>query len=232
MKMETPAYTLRRAARNEAPDWWQAERFATAEIGRITHFQEKSGPLRPAAVFRGLYDDDAIMLRYEVEGVDASAAPRDYNGWVYRDSCCEFFVEPPRLNGGYINFEVNAGGVLHASHILDPERQPNGFKDFRYVTPEHGATVDIMRWRGNELATPPCGEIIPNGSTFWGVAMRIPFALLRTYIGPWRVGEPWRANFYTCQENEHAHYYASWSPVPVFNFHTPQFFGVLQFDNG
>ena len=224
-------YTLRRAPQNNATEWWRAARFATAETGRIAHFQEKSGPLRPAAVFRGMYDDGAILLRCEVGGVSASAEPREYNGWVCRDSCCEFFVQPPRPFGGYVNFEVNAAGVLHASHILDPERRPGGFRLFRYVRPEHGAQVEIRRWRGDEPATPPLPRagLEEDGSRSWGVALRIPFALLRAYVGPWLEGAPWRANFFTCQENDKARYYASWSPVPVFNFHTPQFFGELRF---
>ena len=229
--MELPVYTLRRAARNNNPEWWQAACFATTEEGRISHFQKESETLKPSATFRGVYDDGAIMLRYEVEGVDAFAsAERKYNGWVYKDSCCEFFVQPPRANGGYMNFEVNAAGVLHTSHITDPERRPGGFKDFRYVTAEDGAKVEIMRWRDNEPATPPCVEVVPNGSTSWGMAIRIPFEVLRAYVGEWREGEPWRANFYTCQVEGGPKYFVSWAPIPIFEFHSPQFFGILKFE--
>jgi len=205
-------------------------RFATAEKGRISHFQKESDASRPVTVFRGVHDDDAIYLRYEVSGVPASAEARELNGSVYLDSCCEFFVQPPRPFGGYMNFEVNAGGALLASHILDPTRTPGGFKIFRRILPEHAAQVETRRWRGNEPATPPCGAILPDATKTWGVAMRIPFALLRTYIEPWNEGEPWRANFYACQTNAYATYYASWTSVPVCNFHTPQFFGELRFE--
>ncbi len=227
--MARPTYTLQRAKRNDKNDWWQRSSFATAEIGRIDNFRDESGPIRPVATFRGVYDDDAIMLRYEVDGVAACAEPREFNGKVYRDSCCEIFIQPPRPFGGYMNFEVNAGGVLHNSHILDPTRIPGGFKNFRYVRPEHGAQVEIRRWRGTGPATPPCGEVVPDNTTTWGVAMRIPFRLLRSYVGTWSEGEPWRANFYICQADHVARYFASWSRVEIFNFHTPQFFGNLQF---
>ena len=228
--MDFPVYTLRRATRNAATDWWQARCFATAEEGRISHFQKESGPLHPKVVFRGVYDDAAIMLRYEVESVGGSAELRAFNGKVYLDSCCEFFAQPPRPSGGYMNFEVNAGGILHTSHILDPTRIPGGFKNFRYVRPEHGGEVEIYRWQGGGAATKPCGAVAAGDSTAWGTAVRIPFALLRSYVGPWREGEPWRANFYSCQEVAGVRYFASWAPIPFFNFHSPQYFGVVKFE--
>ena len=217
--------------KNNAPDWWEVTHFPSILYsGHIEHFQEKSDPLRPYISFNAFYDDEAIILNYYVHGVSPVAAPREYNDMVCKDSCCEFFVQPPRPFGGYMNFEVNAAGVLHCSHILDPERTPAGFKHFRYVRPEHGAQVQVRRWRGGGEALPPCKEIALDESiTTWGVLMRIPFALLRTYIGPWDETGTWRANFFSCQSIPGKTYYASWTPVPVFNFHTPQYFGELQF---
>jgi len=50
--MKTPVYTLRRATQNNAPDWWQAARFTTAEEGRIAHFQKESDASRPICMPR------------------------------------------------------------------------------------------------------------------------------------------------------------------------------------
>lgn len=200
-------------------------------MGRIAHFRQESGTVRPRATFRCVRDDQALYVRYDVEGNAPAAEPRGLNGTVCLDSCCEVFLQPAGPARGYMNFEVNAAGVLHASHILNPKRVPGGFEEFRFVTPEDAATVDIMRWRGNTPATPPCGVLdFDETQAVWGVAVKIPLALVRRYTGAWQDRAPWRANFFICQENQHGAYWAAWSEVAVFNFHTPEHFGVLEWE--
>ena len=148
----------------------------------------------------------------------------EYGSEVWKDSCVEFFVEP-KPGRGYFNFEFNCGGAFLASHIVDPTRTSEGFKDFTRVTEAVARQIKVR------ASLPPLAEPEITVTTHWTLEFYVPFALLECYVG--RLGEvagqTWRGNFFKCAEdNSHPHW-AAWSPVDEFNFHLPRCFGQLHF---
>ena len=55
-----------------------------------------------------------LFIHYHVRGLDLRAQALEYNGPVWEDSCCEFFISDPK-DGTYYNFEMNCIGTLLAA---------------------------------------------------------------------------------------------------------------------
>jgi hypothetical protein len=144
---------------------------------------------------------------------------------VYRDSCVEIFLEP-KPGRGYLNFEMNAGGALLASHITDPRRVPGGFAAFTRLTEEDGRQVAVRS------SLPAVVDPEVEGPLDWELAFFIPKALLEKYVGPIgpMAGQAWRANLYKCGDATSHPHWASWSPVDALDFHRPRCFGSLRFE--
>jgi hypothetical protein len=69
--------------------------------------------------------------------------------------------------------------------------------------------------------------------TTWIVEYRIPFSILseyHTFPLP-EAGTVWRANLYKCADKTSHPHWLTWAPVdfPSPNFHLPEFFGTLEF---
>jgi hypothetical protein len=70
------------------------------------------------------------------------------------------------------------------------------------------------------------------GPVTWILEFFVPFALLEKYAGPLGdlAGREWSANFFKCgDETSHPHW-VSWQPLPSLNFHLPECFGVIHFE--
>jgi hypothetical protein len=149
----------------------------------------------------------------------------NYGDEVWKDSCVEFFVKP-REDRGYLNFEFNCGGAFLCSYITNPERTPNGFKEFVRIPRSEAAHVKVHPSSSGAI-DPQCDEPM-----VWSLRFFIPFELLEKFVGPMGdpTGQTWRANFYKCaEENSHPHW-ASWAPVDELNFHLPRCFGAIRFE--
>ena len=144
---------------------------------------------------------------------------------VYEDSCVEIFLAP-KPGRGYLNFEMNAGGALLASHVTDHRRTPDGFAAFKRLTAEDGGRVAVRS------SLPPVVEPEVEGPVGWTLAFFIPKELLEKYVGPIGPlpGQAWRANLYKCGDRTSHPHWASWSPVDALNFHLPHCFGTLRFE--
>ena len=219
-------YTVRYATfRPQLKGEWHGEVWAQADTLEIASFRPESSDHRPQTYARLLYDQDGLFGMFLVKDRYVRCVHTHYLDPVYKDSCVEFFVQP-RADRGYFNFEFNCGGSLLCFYIVDPERVPNGFKDFTPLPEEDGKQVVIYH------SMPPVVEpeiVVP---TEWLLEFFIPFAVLEKYVGP--VGnvtnQEWRANLYKCgDETSHPHW-ASWAPVDEFNFHLPHCFGTIRFE--
>ncbi|MBM4464175.1 MAG: hypothetical protein FJ014_01170 [Chloroflexi bacterium] len=243
-------YTVRYATiRPELTGKWYGEAWTQADTLEIAHFRPESSDHRPQTYARLLYDEDGLFGIFLVKDRYVRCVHTGYMNAVYKDSCVEFFVQPklevrdwrleignptssiqhPTSNSdrGYFNFEFNCGGSLLCFYIVDPTREPGGFKDFTPLPEEDGKQVAIYH------STPQIVEPEITVPTEWLLEFFIPFALLEKYVGP--VGhvcdQEWRANLYKCADDTSHPHWASWAPIDELNFHLPRCFGAIRFDD-
>ena len=77
-----------------------------------------------------LYDANGLYGIFRVQDRYVRCVRTQYHDAVWKDSCVEFFAQP-KPDRGYFNFEFNCGGAFLCSYITNPERTPDGFKEYR-----------------------------------------------------------------------------------------------------
>lgn len=166
-------------------------------------------PYCPKVIARLGHTDGKLMVRFEVEEMNAKAVCLEPNGPVWEDSCVEFFVKVPG-DDCYFNFETNCIGTGLAAKRKSRE-------DFRHFSPEEMAAV-IRR-----PSLPRQVTDITDAS--WSLELEIPFSTLGLDSCPARL----EANFYKCGDKTAVTHFVSWSPVgtPKPDFHRPEYFGEL-----
>lgn len=211
------------AAPKLASDWAHPA-WAHAETLTVEHFRPESTDHHPRTSARLLYDAAGIHGIFRVEDRYVRCVRTRYHDEVWKDSCVEFFAQP-RPDRGYFNFEFNCGGAFLCSYITNPERTPDGFKEFTKVPAHLGQTIQarssLPPRTHPEIATP----------ITWTLAFFIPFALFEYYLGSLGAlpGQTWRGNFFKCADDTSHPHWAAWSPVDELNFHRPNCFGTVGF---
>jgi hypothetical protein len=225
MSIMIPEHVIRRGpeqlsldANWEDPSWTQAE---TADIG---HFRPEGSEHRPRTSIRLLFNDLGIHGIFRVEDCYVRCVRTHYLDDVWKDSCVEFFAQP-KPDRGYFNFEFNCGGAFLCSHIVNPERTPQGFREFTKLPASIGDTIKVRSSLPSRIE-PEIQE-----PTVWTLQFFIPFTLFEKFVGPIGSipGQMWRGNFFKCAEEVSHPHWASWSPVDRFDFHRPQCFGNIRF---
>jgi hypothetical protein len=214
-----------RAGRPPLAAGWGDPAWAERPVLEITSFRPESSEHRPLTRARLAYDEKGLGGVFHVRDRYVRSVHTRFGEPVYRDSCVEIFLQP-KPDKGYLNFEMNAGGTLLASHVTDHRRTSDGFAAFTRLTEEDGGLVGVR----SSLARVVDPEV--RDPVQWELAFFVPITLLEKYVGPiGRLGgQSWRANLYKCgDETSHPHW-ASWSPVDALNFHLPGCFGTLVFD--
>jgi hypothetical protein len=206
-------------------DEWDSVAWSHAETLEVTHFRPESTAHRPRTDARLLHHRDGISGIFRVEDRFVRCVRTEYHSEVWKDTCVEFFAQP-KPDRGYLNFEFNCGGAHLCSHIVNPERTPDGFKEFTRIPAELGRTVQVRS------SLPRVVEPEITAPLAWTLRFFIPFALFEQYVGPLGnvAGQTWRGNFHKCaDESSHPHW-ATWSPVDALNFHLPRCFGEMKFE--
>jgi len=204
---------------------WEGPHWRDVAPLELPYFRAEGSGHRPRTTVKLCYHDAGISGIFKVEDRYVRCIRTEYMDPVYKDSCVEFFVQP-RPGGGYFNFEFNCGGTLLCSYISDPERTADGFKQFTPLPLEDGGQVRVYHSLPATVAPEITGPII------WLLEFFIPFALFEKYTG--NIGDPagqeWAANFFKCgDETSHPHW-GSWQPLPSLNFHLPECFGKIRFE--
>ena len=138
---------------------------------------------------------------------DRQKTHKEPNSPVYEDSCMECFVNfYPEESEKYLNFEVNAGGIMLAQWGIG--------KTERISIQELG--LDLPQVKLTET------------SELWAIQYMIPLNFLKVLYGKCNItkGDMIACNFYKCGDmTPHPHYGCS-APInwEVPNFHLPQFF--------
>jgi hypothetical protein len=217
-------YLVRAARPRPRPqDGWDDPAWAAAETLEIFCFRPEGSDHRPRTRARLGWDEEGLFGLFRVEDRYVRSVHTRFGDPVYEDSCVEIFLQP-KPGRGYLNFEMNAGGALLASHITDHRRTHDGFAVFTKLTAEDGRQVAV------HSSLPSIVE--PEVEADWQLAFAIPNRLLEKYVGPIgpMAGQEWRANLYKCGDGTSHPHWASWSPVDALNFHLPHCFGTLRFE--
>ncbi len=206
-------------------DGWDDPAWAGAETLELAHFCPEGSDHRPRTRARLLHGADGLAGIFRVEDRYVRSVHTGFGDPVYEDSCVEIFLQP-RAGRGYMNFEMNCGGALSASHITDHRRVPGGFAAFTPLGADEGRRVLV---RSSE---PPTHDPEVETRLDWQLAFLIPWALIERYtgaLGP-LPGQTWRANLYKCGDKTSHPHWASWAPLTTRNFHLPDCFGTLYFE--
>lgn len=175
-------------------------------------------PYKPNVEFRIGHDGAGINLEWTVDEQTVRALQETPGGYVYEDSCVEFFLQPDPADPHYYNFEWNAAGVLYVSWRTgrhDPETAP-------------ASVYELVRSEAS------CGNALfaerpANGP--WTLKLYIPVEAL------WKSGLKTlnglnaRGNFYKCGDGLTVPHYVTWAPIATEkpDYHRPEFFADLQF---
>lgn len=133
-----------------------------------------------------------------------------FNDPVCMDSCLEFFLQPVEDDPRYINFEVNAAGVVLIGVGAGRENRTS------FASLPQGMDVQHSKHAGD----------------WWAIRYRIPFALIESVFGK-KPDANMRGNFYCCDETIHPHF-GTWNPVEWDHpdFHRPECFGEIRIVTG
>jgi hypothetical protein len=173
-------------------------------------------PAAALARFRVGYEDDRLVVAFEVEERQFRADEREDNGRVWEDSCVECFLQPGG-DGGYYNLECNATGTLLLAHGNDRHGREHAPREV-LATIAREARLEVTRRDGEALYR-------------WSLLLVIPrAAFFRHRFAP-RPGETARANFYKCGDKLPRPHFLAWNPVVADapDFHRPECFGRLTF---
>lgn len=174
------------------------------------------GPLPPAEA-RVVFSGESIRVRMRAWERPIRVAAHACNGLVWEDSCVEFFFNPmPSADRRYLNFEVNAEGVMLLGFGAD--RHDRKQLDF-----------DPGRFRIS-------ADVPPNGAAAWDkpfytVQFEIPLAFLEERYGAleFKPGTVMAGNFQKCGETTANPHFGVWNPILTEqpDFHQPDYFGRL-----
>ncbi len=162
------------------------------------------------------HNGDTLFLCYCVEGEPLRAThTRDFDP-VWQDSCVEFFMKREQ-EPVYRNFEWNVLGVLLAARRESRDSFQRLTREVKKVL-RHSSIQP--RYDGDRQLSD------------WQLYLEIPKEIMGYLPGETLTGQRINANFYKCGDETEEPHYLSWNPVdlPVPDFHTPQFFGLLELE--
>jgi hypothetical protein len=161
----------------------------------------------------------SILLKYIVREPQVRAVNLDYNSPVWEDSCVEFFIAL-KDDPNYYNFEFNAIGTVLGAY--GPDRHSR-----------KSLPVKVLE---QIETTPSLGRVIiqnQEGNISWELDIVIPVKAFCHHQVEDMAGMKNRGNFYKCGDGLTNPHFLSWKPVETEkpDFHTPRFFGALDFAN-
>ena len=157
------------------------------------------------------YDESGLYVLLKAWEQNIRAEEVGPLGAPYLDSCLEFFFKPSKEDIRYFNFEVNPNGCLLAG-IGNPE---TGL--VRIVNFTLGVTPEASRFEGG-----------------WQVSYHIPLSFIQLFFPEFKPISGGRifGNCYKCGDlTEKRHFIAAFPiDLPEPQFHSPEFFGTLEFE--
>ncbi len=168
-------------------------------------------PYKPKVRFSIAYSANSILLKYYVEEEFIKASAGNINGYVWEDSCVEFFIN---FDGkAYYNLEFNCIGTPLVGYGTN--------KSDRELLPE--AIIKEVRFQSSIRNS---GDLV-----HWELTVVIPLKLFIHHQLTSLAGKGCRVNFYKCGDALPEPHFLSWSDIQSGepNFHLPEFFGGALF---
>jgi hypothetical protein len=175
-------------------------------------------PYQPEVSVQIAYNEDEIFLQYRVNEQSVKAEITESNGKVWTDSCVEFFLSP-EANDEYYNLEMNAIGTI----LLGSRKKGE--------TAVHASDEQITKIRRiSTLGDNPFPE--RKEPTEWQITIAMPWAAFFKHELESVSGKKMRGNFYKCGDGLSVPHFVSWTKIKTEkpNFHSPEFFGGLEFE--
>lgn len=173
-------------------------------------------PYAPQVDFRMAHNGKAIFIRFDIHEHFTMARVTEDNGEVWTDSCVEFFLSLDE--SGYYNFEFTCIGKALAG--------------FRKERPHavHGNT-EVMQSIKRHPSLGHANFEEKAGDNNWTLTVVIPATALFKHQITRLNGLKAKANVYKCGDHLSKPHFLSWHPIdtPVPNFHVPQFFTEIEF---
>ena len=157
-----------------------------------------------------VYNEKCFFVEFTVMESDPKREKNEHFQFVHEDSCVEFFANfDPENSNKYINFEVNANGVMNV-----------GFRSDRYDS------VPLKTEEIEGLGIKP--EIFDD---YWTVSYRIDYDFIRKYYPEFDIDKCKYilGNFYKCGDMTFAKHYLSMFEVKCENpdYHRPEYFDKI-----
>lgn len=182
----------------------------------IDQISWKDYPYKPEVTFKIAYSDQAIALKFEVNERYLRINTFQTNGPVWKDSCVEFFIS--FQNSFYYNLEFNALGIALIGYSSNDRSLKKRLPD---------DIVEKIK-SFSSIKSP-----IDKEGVNWNLTLYIPLEVFKFETLQSLEGLSCKANFYKCGDLLPQPHYLSWSPIssPEPNFHLPEFFGKIKFDD-
>jgi hypothetical protein len=179
----------------------------TVEQANLDELAWSDFPEAPNTYAKGVVTDSSIVILMATDEKELRSCEQKVNGLVCRDSCMEFFFCPDANDARYLNFEVNALGVMHLG--LGASR--------------HDRTHPV-----SDMSIFNCQSLISGG--IWYLRYEIPFAFIKEHFE--KLSPVTTANFYKCGDDTGHEHYATWNRVGTENpdYHRPEYFGKVIFE--
>ena len=190
------------------------------QFNQIDIVNWKSFPYKPDVKFRIAYSKEEIYLQYIVkEKYIRAFYTKDEGSKPYQDSCVEFFIIPG-LDSIYYNLELNCIGTGTFA----------GGANRKDRTRFNSDVTSLIR-RSSSLGKE--GFDTKEGNYEWTITIVLPISLFSLSEFPALEGRVVKANFYKCGDELPERHYLSWNPILLDspNFHSPEYFGELYFEN-
>ena len=183
----------------------------SAEIFAITNSRPEGGIAPKTEGSVRYFPGKGLEVTMRCYEQNPRAVYREPDAPVFKDSCMEIFLNcfPELPQYGYINLEMNAAGFARCAF----------------------GTGRNTRFRLLERGIPQPEISVTFEKDYWQVQTVLTECLLETlYEQPCRFapGHTMQGNFYKCGEETEVAHWASWAKVERLDFHTPEFFGILQ----
>jgi hypothetical protein len=187
---------------------------AVAEIDQVNW--RNDFPEKMPVTVRVAHNNEYMYLYYTVIGEEIRAVNTEDFGSVWEDSCVEFFMQREGETS-YRNFECNVLGVL-LSRVHESREKGVSQTELMNTIYRH-STINHRYENGKQLSD-------------WTMYLEIPKVALGFKDNETLSGQKIRANFYKCGDKTPKPHFLSWNPIdlPKPNFHTPEFFGELEFE--
>ena len=164
----------------------------------------------PKIVFSVTYSDKGFHVHYDAYEKDPKRVMTEHFQTVHLDSCLEWFINfDPEHTSTYINFEINANGVINFSHRVDRNTDEK-------FTVEDAECLNIKT------------EIFDD---MWTLDYTVPFTFIKKYMPEYefKIGAVLPSNVYKCGDETAVEHYGCWKMVDREkpDFHRPEYFGRM-----